>query len=69
MNPEHARELLAQVLGASAAGVRGTLEALDEHPVGRIAMEMLRAKIRGELVDQADIFAAIHEATRPKDTR
>jgi hypothetical protein len=29
-------------------------------------MEMLRAKVRGELVDQSDVLAAIHEATRPK---
>jgi hypothetical protein len=66
VNPEDAKLLIAQVLGASKEGIRGTLEALDSHPLGRIAMEMLRAKVRGELVDQSDVLAAIHEATRPK---
>lgn len=66
MNPEDAKLLVAQLLSVSKDGIRGTLEALDSHPVGRIAMEMLRAKVRGELTSQDDVFAAIHEATRPK---
>jgi hypothetical protein len=66
LSPEDAKLLIAQVLGASKEGIRGTLEALDSHPIGRVAMEMLRAKVRGELMNKDDVLAAIHEATRPK---
>lgn len=66
MNPDDAKLLIAQVLSVSKDGIRGTLEALDSHPLGRIAMEMLRAKVRGELLTQEDVLAAVHQATRPK---
>ena len=66
MNPDDAKMLVGQLLSASKEGIRATLIALDDHPVGKIAMELARAKFRGELESQADILAAVHEATRPK---
>lgn len=68
MKPEDLRAMFSQVAGplalAAKEQVSVTLTELDQDPVGHVAFELVRARVRGELSDRETLLAVLHEATR-----
>ena len=70
MKSEDLRAMFSQVAGPMALAAKeqlaATLTELDQDPVGHVAFEVLRARVRGELDGREALLAVIHEATRKR---
>ena len=66
MTPDELRKLLVLGLEPAKEIVRGKLEETDQHPVGHLAFELIRAHVRGELETRDDFFAVLREAIKPR---
>lgn len=66
MKPEDLQLLMSSVLGPAKETIREGLTELDQTPLGHVAFELFRAKLRGDVSSVDDIVAVLHEATKPK---
>lgn len=64
LSPDDLRLLLAQLAVPARESLAEALRTFDSDPVGHIACELVRARVRGELDGRADFLSVIHRATK-----
>jgi hypothetical protein len=64
LSPDDLRALLAQVAIPAKESLSAALKTFDADPIGHVACELLRARVRGELDGRDAFLSVLHQATK-----